>query len=79
MFQVPTIDGGKSSSTEENTLSILSTRRHLMFIKTRTLKDKNVLSGESTMAGTRDGELFTLINQPRKEPQDGTKITVSIS
>jgi hypothetical protein len=40
MSQEPTQDGGKSSGEEENTSSICKTRRHLMSIKERILKDK---------------------------------------
>jgi hypothetical protein len=63
MFQELTLDGGKSSSTKENTSSISSTRRQLMSIKTRILKDKRLSSGRSIMAGTRDGELSILMER----------------
>jgi hypothetical protein len=52
-----------------------------MFIKTKILKDKRSLSGESTTAGTRDGESSILMERTseRKEPQDGMVNMDSIS
>jgi hypothetical protein len=81
MSQELTQDGGRSGGEEVNTSSISETRRLLMSTKTRILKDKRSLSGESTMAGTRDGELFILIqsNTRRKELQDGMENMDSIS
>ena len=63
----PTPTGGRSSSIKENTSSMLQTREHLKFSKTRMLKDKNVLSIQEPTAGTRDGELSILIKLARKE------------
>jgi hypothetical protein len=50
-----------------------------MFSKERMLKDKKLLSGRSTMDSTRDGELSTLIRQPRREDLDSIKNTDSTS
>lgn len=79
MSQELTPTGGRSSGEEENTSSISTTRRPSMSIKTRTLKDKRLLSGESTTAGTRDGELSILTSQRRKQAKDLTKNMDSIS
>jgi hypothetical protein len=54
----------------DKTSLILKPRRHLMSIKVRILKDKSVSSGRDIMDLTRDGELSTKTNQPRKEPLD---------
>jgi hypothetical protein len=50
MSQELTPTGGRSSGEEVNTLSISTTRRLLMFIKIRMLKDKKSLSGRDIMA-----------------------------
>jgi hypothetical protein len=71
--------GGRSSCTEVKTSLTSKTRRYLMSIKRKILKDKNVLFIEDTMAGTRDGESSMLTKQPRKEPQDSIKSMDSIS
>jgi hypothetical protein len=65
-------NGGRSSGEEVKTSLTSITRRYLMSSKTRMLKDKNVLSGRDTMAGTRDGELSMLIKLPRLDPRDMT-------
>jgi hypothetical protein len=65
--------GGRSSGEEENTSLTFTTRRLLMFTKTRILKDKRLLSGESTTAGIRDGESCILTNLPRRELLDSIK------
>jgi hypothetical protein len=75
----PTPTGGRSSSIKENTSSMLQTREHLKFSKTRMLKDKNVLSTQGPITGTRDGELSILINLSRKELRDMTVSMDSIS
>jgi hypothetical protein len=49
------------------------TKKHLMSIKIRILKDKRSLSGKSTTAGTRDGESCTLTNQSKKQLVDSTE------
>jgi hypothetical protein len=79
MSQELTPTGGRSSGEEVNISSISRTKRLLMSIKTRMLKDKRLLSGRNIMDSTRDGELFTLTNQPRKEHQDGIENMDSIS
>jgi hypothetical protein len=71
MFQELTQIGGRSSYSKENTSLISKTRRQLMSIRTRILRDKRLSSGEDTMAGTKDGELSMLTKQRRKEVQDG--------
>jgi hypothetical protein len=75
----PTPNGTRSSGEEENTSLMSITRRHLMSIKERMLKDKKLLSGRSTMDSIRDGELFMLTKQAKKLPRDMTKISDSIS
>jgi hypothetical protein len=62
--------GGRSSGEEENTSSMSTTRRLLMFIRTRILKDKRSLSGKDIMAGTKDGELSMLTNKVKKKHLD---------
>jgi hypothetical protein len=78
-LQQPTLAGGRSSGEEENTSSISRTRRHLMSIKERMLKDKRLSSGRSIMDSTRDGELSMLTNQPRRDPRDMTRTSDSTS
>jgi hypothetical protein len=65
MSQAPTQNGSKSSNTLDNTSSISKTERHLMSTKARMLKDNKLLSGRSTMDGTRDGEL-PILTEPVK-------------
>jgi hypothetical protein len=79
MSQEPTQIGGKFSGEEVNTSSMSITKRPLMFTKTRILKDKRLSSGRNTMVWTKDGELFTLTNQPRKDLKDGMENMDSIS
>jgi hypothetical protein len=67
MSQELTPTGGGSSGEEVKTLLTSTTRRLLMSIKRRILKDKRLLFTEDTMAGIRDGELSILTNQPRRE------------
>jgi hypothetical protein len=50
-----------------------------MSIKERMLKDNKLLSGRDIMAGTKDGQLSTQTNQPRRELLDMIKNTDSIS
>jgi hypothetical protein len=45
----PTLDGSKSSNTEVNTSLTSKTRRHLMSIKERIVKDKKLLFGTDIM------------------------------
>jgi hypothetical protein len=50
-----------------------------MSIKTRIVKEIILLSGRSTMAGTRDGELSMLTNRPKEEALDSLEDGDSIS
>jgi hypothetical protein len=70
MLHQLTPTGGRSSGEEENISSMSITRRHSMSIKIRMLKDKRLLFIRDIMAGIRDGELFTLINQRVKQQVD---------
>jgi hypothetical protein len=79
MFQELTPTGGRSSGEEENTSSISTTRRLLMSIKERMLKDKRLSSGRDIMEPTRDGELSILTNQRKKDLKDSTESMDSIS
>jgi hypothetical protein len=79
MSQELTPIGGKSSGEEVKTSSTSTTRRLLMFTKTRILKDKRLLYGRDTTAGTRDGELSILTKQPRREHLEWTVNMDSIS
>jgi hypothetical protein len=67
---LPTQDIGKSSDTLVNTSSISKTRRQLMSIKERIMKDKRLLFGRDTMDGIRDGELSMPIKPKRLRVRD---------
>jgi hypothetical protein len=71
--------GGRSSGEEDNTSLTSITRRQLMSIKIKMLKDKRLLFTRSIMAGTRDGESFILTKLPRLDPRDMTVNLDSIS
>jgi hypothetical protein len=73
MSQELTPTGGRSSGEEVKISSISTTRRLLMFTKTRILKDKRLLYGRDTTAGTKDGEFFILTKQHRKEQVDSIR------
>jgi hypothetical protein len=75
----PTQDGIRSSCTKDNISSIFKTRRQLMSIKIRILKDKMLSSGEDTTVPTRDGELPIKTNTRKKPVKDLTKSMDSIS
>jgi hypothetical protein len=79
MSQELTPTGGRSSGEEVKTSSISITKRLLMSTKTRILKVKRLLSGRDTMVLTKDGELFMLTNQPKKDLKDGMLNMDSIS
>jgi hypothetical protein len=74
-----TLTGGRSSGEEESTSLTSITRRQLMSIKIRILKDNKLLSGRNIMAGTRDGESCMLTKHPRLDPRDMTVNMDSIS
>jgi hypothetical protein len=76
---VPTQDGGRSSNTEETTLSIFRTRRFLMFSVEKMPKDKKLSSGEDTTEPTRDGELSTLTEPVKNKPEVTTETLASMS
>ena len=71
--------GGRSSSIEVNTSSMVQTREQFKFTKTRILKDKRSFAQLRIMAGTRDGELSILIKLPRRELRAMIENTDSIS
>jgi hypothetical protein len=73
------LTGGRSSNTRENTSSTSKTRRQLMSIKERILKDKRLSSGRDIMDGTKDGELSILTNQRRSNQRVTTQDSDSTS
>jgi hypothetical protein len=75
----PTLDGSRSSGTEETTSSISRTRRFLISIKEKTLKDKKLLSGTDITELTRDGQLSMLIRLERSKPRVTTEDSDSTS
>jgi hypothetical protein len=78
-FGAPTQDGSKSSNTEDSNSLTSKTTKHLMFIKTKILKDKRLLSGRDITDGIRDGESSIWTNPERKVQRDTTPNSVSTS
>jgi hypothetical protein len=74
-----TLTGGKYSLTLEKTSEIFKTRRFLMFLVEKILKDKLLLSGEDTTEPTKDGELSMLTKLPRFKVRDTARNMDSIS
>jgi hypothetical protein len=66
----PTPDGGRSSSTEETTLSISKTRRSLMSLVLKMLKPRTLSFTADTTEPTRDGQLFTSTDQRNNQPRE---------
>jgi hypothetical protein len=64
---------------KDNTSLTFKTRRHLMSIKERMLKDKKSLSTRNITELTRDGELFILIKLLRNQKPDIIQNSDSIS
>jgi hypothetical protein len=77
--QAPTLNGGRSSNTEDRTSSTSITRRLLMSMVEKILKDKRLLSGRDTTELTRDGLLSILTKQRKKLVRDMIENTDSTS
>jgi hypothetical protein len=72
-----TLTGGRSSGTEETTLSTFRTRRFLMYPVEKIKKDKKLLSGRDTTVLTRDGESSMLTKLLRSLTRDSIMISDS--
>jgi hypothetical protein len=75
----PTLDGGKSSFSEEETSSTLRAKRFLIFLEEKTKKDKKLLSGRDTTELTRDGQLPIPTKLERRLLKDTIRDMDSIS
>jgi hypothetical protein len=64
-----TLDGGRSSLTQDNTLSISKTERFLMLQVEKIKKAKESLFGDNIKVLTKDGRLSILTNLPRSQLQ----------
>merc|ERR1719174_3086231 len=70
---VLTVDGSKSSSTMDKTLSTSRMEEFLMSKEEKIRKDKTFSSGRSTMASTRDGRSFISMRSKKNQPRDSMK------
>jgi hypothetical protein len=75
----PTLNGGKSSSTEIPCLSTSRTEEYLMFQEVRILKVNHVFSGRNTVVRTKDGKLSILTKMLDHKRRELTRNSDSMS